>query len=52
MDCSYEGDKTMTLAKDRDFHAVIPSKKNRKFLDYRINNFINNEILSNDILFA
>ena len=52
VDRAYEDDKTIALAKAHGFHPVVHSKKNRKFLGYAINSFINNEILLNDISFV
>ena len=49
MDKSYEDDKTLFLTQDRGFCTIISPEKNRKS-HWLYNNFINNEILSNDIL--
>ena len=32
MNRAYKNDKTLALAKERDFYPVVPPKKNRKFL--------------------
>ena len=47
-----EDDKTTALAKAHGFHPVVHSKKNVNPFGYTINNFINNEILLNDISFV
>ena len=52
MDRAYEDDKTIAWVKAHSFRAVIPPKKIINSLDYTINNFINNEILLNDISFV
>ena len=52
MDRAYEDDKTLTLAKAHGFRTVLPLKKIVNSLGYTINNFINNEILFNDISFV
>ena len=52
IDSSYENDKTAALAKYYGFRAVVHPKKILNPLGYAINNFINNEILLNDISFV
>ena len=52
MDRIYGDDKTTALAKAHGFHLVAPSKKIVNFLGYTINNFVNNEILLNNISFV
>ena len=52
MDRAYEDDKNRVLAKASSFHLVVPPKKIVNCLGYTINNFINNEMLLNDISFV
>ena len=51
MDKAYEDDKILTLAKAHGFAQFFRLKKIVNLFDSTINNFINNEIISNDISF-
>ena len=52
MNRAYKYDKTIALAKAHDFHAAVSPKKIVNPIGYKTNNFINNEILLNDIPFV
>ena len=52
MDRSYEDNKTITLDKIHGFCIFVTPNKNCKFFASTTNNFINNEILLNDISFT
>ena len=52
MHIGYEDDKTLDLLKDRWFSSTVLPKKIVNPFGSRINNFINNKILSSDISFV